>query len=61
MQVSEEVAPGVLLWNASLVLKKYLEEKARNELGGGANVLELGTYCAARLRLARSCKNALSH
>jgi len=60
MQVSEEVAPGVLLWNASLVLKKYLEEKARSELGGGANVLELGTYCADTLRLARSCKNALS-
>ena len=40
-KVSEEVSEGVLLWNASLVLKAFLEDKARAEFDG-ASVLELG-------------------
>ena len=39
--MSEEVSDGVLLWNASLVLMKYLKEKVRKEFDG-SNVLELG-------------------
>jgi len=39
--VSEEVSEGVLLWNASLVLKAFLEDKHRGEFDG-ASVLELG-------------------
>ena len=42
LKVSEEVADGVLLWNASLVLKNYLENKCRDEFDG-ASVLELGS------------------
>ena len=35
------VSEGVLLWNASLVLKAFLEDKHRGEFDG-ASVLELG-------------------
>ena len=51
-QVSEEVSEGVLLWNASIVLKTYLEDKARSEFSG-AHVLELGAG-AGHLSLALS-------
>ncbi len=51
-QVSEEVSEGVLLWNASIVLKTYLEDKARSEFLG-AHVLELGAG-AGHLSLALS-------
>ena len=44
------MSEGVLLWNASLVLKAYLEDKARAEFAG-ANVLELGAG-AGHLSLA---------
>ena len=50
--MSEEVCEGVLLWNASLVLKKYLEEKARAEFAG-ADVLELGVFTSALKWLPR--------
>lgn len=61
---------GVLLWNASLVLKRYLEEKARGEFAG-ATVLELGRprrnyrfRLASRQRahdaLLRSCVHIIS-
>ncbi len=51
-QVSEEVSEGVLLWNASLVLKAFLEDKKRSEFDG-ASVLELGAG-AGHLSLALS-------
>eukprot|EP00277_Geminigera_cryophila_P016641 CAMPEP_0179437762 /NCGR_PEP_ID=MMETSP0799-20121207/21600_1 /TAXON_ID=46947 /ORGANISM="Geminigera cryophila, Strain CCMP2564" /LENGTH=244 /DNA_ID=CAMNT_0021218913 /DNA_START=1 /DNA_END=735 /DNA_ORIENTATION=+ len=52
LKVSEEVSEGVLLWNASLVLKTYLEDKRRCEFAG-ATVLELGAG-AGHLSLALS-------